>query len=214
MKANHVLALLLAAGLTVGCGDRAEENQAEPTPVVPRETDVPFDSLPMPAVPEPRRGYLVATGAGMYALDGAWEAQAQMCEDPPMLEVLAEQPGIGTLVLLQLPSDGERLTDYPVAIVEQGAPDPPASQIGVQTFQQGGAHGFQAMEGSVSVYGFDERISGRFTVILREISSNDLQKYAGVFHGIPVAHMSDAECLEWKAALATIDSTSADSLPQ
>jgi len=208
------LALLLAAGLSVGCGDRAEEDQAEPTPVVPRETDVPFDSLPMPEVPEPRRGYLVATGAGMYALDGAWEAQAQMCEDPPMLEVLAEQPGIGTLVLLQLPSDGERLTDYPVALVEQGAPDPPASQIGVQTFQQGGAHGFQAMEGSVSVYGFDERISGRFTVILREISSNDLEKYAGVFHGIPVAHMSDAECLEWKAALATNDSTSADSLPQ
>ncbi len=214
MKANHVLTLLFAAAVTVGCGDRADESQAEPTPVVPQAADIPFDSLPMPDVPEPRRGYLVARGAGMYELDGAWEAQAQMCEDPAMLEVLAEQPGIGTLVLLQLPPADARLTDYPVAIVEQGAPDPPASQIGVQTFQRGGAHGFQAMEGSVSVYGLDERISGRFTVILREISSNDLQKYAGVFHGVPVAHMSEAECLEWKAALEGTDSTSADSTPR
>lgn len=214
MKANRVLMALLAAALTVGCGDRADESQAEPTPVIPRDSAVPIDSLPMPDVPEPRRGYLVAAGAGVYALDGAWEAQAQMCEDPPMLEVLAEQPGIGTLVLLQLPPADARLTDYPVAMVEQGAPDPPASQIGVQTFQHGGAHGFQAMEGSVSIYGFDERISGRFTVVLREISSNDLQKYAGVFHGIPVAHMSEAECLEWRAALAAPDSTDGDTVPR
>jgi len=214
VKANHVLTLLFAAAVTVGCGDRTDESQAEPTPVVPREADISFDSLPMPDVPEPRRGYLVARGAGMYQLDGAWEAQAQMCEDLPMLEILAEQPGMGTLVLLQLPPAGPRLTDYPVAIVEQGAPDPPASQIGVQAFQRGGAHGFQAMEGVVSVYGFDERISGRFTVILREIASNDPQKYAGVFHGIPVAHMTEAECLEWKAALEDTVSVAGDSVPR
>jgi len=131
-----------------------------------------------------------------------------------MMQVLAQQPGIGVLVLLQMPEPGDRITDYPVMIVERGAPVPPASQIAVQLFQGGAASAFQAAEGQVSVYGMDERISGRFAVVLREITSNDLQKYAGVFHGVPITAIPEADCMRVKESLqVTPDSAQADSTP-
>jgi hypothetical protein len=147
-------------------------------------------------------------------LDGAWAAVARMCEDPPMMQVIAQEPGIGILVLLQLPPENQRLTDYPVTIVEYGAPPAPASQIGVQLFQGGAASAFQAMEGQVSVYGFGDRISGQFAVILREIASGDGQKYAGVFESVPIEQIPVDDCRRVKEALEQPDSTASDSTSQ
>jgi hypothetical protein len=217
--------LLLAIILVTACGDSAEEEAAEQAAEQaevasttadeqPNEEPVPFDSLPMPDFPEPQRGRLVAVGAGSYDLDGAWPAVARMCEDPPMMQVIAQEPGIGALVLLQLPEAGQRLTDYPVSIVEEGAPDPPASQVGVQLFLSGAASAFQAMEGQVSVFEFEERISGRFAVILREIGSGDGQKYAGVFQGISIEQIPEEDCLRVRQSLEPADSSASDSTSQ
>jgi hypothetical protein len=211
------MTLLAIGSIAIACGEPAEEPAEEPTPVAvdqPEEDPIPFDSLPMPDFPEPQRGRLVVRGAGSYMLDGAWEAVARMCDDPPMMQVVAQEPGIGTLVLLQLPPESGRLTDYPVTIVEQGAPPAPASQVGVQIFQGGAASAFQAMEGQVSVYGFDDRISGRFAVILREISSGDGQKYAGVFENVPIEPIAVEDCLRVKEAMEQPDSTVSDTIPR
>ncbi len=122
-----------------------------------------------------------------------------------MLEVVAEQPGVGTLVLLQLPQADSRLTRYPVTVVDVGAPAPPAAQVAVQLFQERAAYAYQALEGEVEVYGFDERISGRFAVTLREISSDESLRYAGVFHGIPIEVLPEEQCRQVQEALEPSD---------
>lgn len=217
MRTYRATTLLVIAAIAVACGEPAEEPAEETTPVLsdqPEEDPIPFDSLPMPDFPEPQRGRLVVRGAGSYMLDGAWPAAARMCDDPPMMQIVAQEPGIGTLVLLQLPPASRRLTDYPVTIVEQGAPTAPASQVGVQLFQGGAASAFQAMEGQVSIHSFGDQISGEFAVILREIASGDGQKYAGVFERVPIEQIPVEDCLRVKEALEQPDSTVSDTIPQ
>ncbi len=129
-------ALLLTA--SIGCGEQPDDTQPEPLveqeeqePVRPQV--VPIESIPMPEPPEPRRRFLVARSAGPEDLSGAWEARAAICEDLGVLQVLAEIPGFGTLLLFQLPPAGDRVGVYPISHAETGAPDPPASQIGVSS---------------------------------------------------------------------------------
>jgi hypothetical protein len=221
VQGTRAFTFLVIGSLAAACGEASEERADEPTPVVSETTaeqgeqePMPFDSLPMPDFPEPRRGHLVAKGAGTYMLDGAWEAIARKCDDPPMMQVLAQQPGFGTIVLLQLPPEGERLTDYPVTIVEQGIPDPPASQVGVQVFQGGSVATFQAMEGGVTVFGYGQLISGQFAVVLREVSTEELQKYAGTFQSVPIEAIPEDDCRQLREALAASDSSASDSVPQ
>ena len=129
-----------------------------------------------------------------------------------MLEVIGRQPGMGVLVLLQLPPAGERVTSYPVTLVEEGAPTPPASQMAVQLFEGSTGRAFQGMEGSIDVYRYDARVSARFAVTLREIASDDVQKYAGVFHEIRVARLPQEQCAQIKAALEASDSATTDTV--
>lgn len=218
VQAFRVVTFLAIGGFAIACGEASEEQVDEPTPTVAEtpageveQEPVPSDSFTMPDFPEARRGYLVAAGAGRYTLDGAWEATARMCNDPPMMQLLAQQPGIGTLVLLQLPQENERLTDYPVTIVERGAPAAPASQIGVQVFQRGNVSTFQALEGEVTVFGFGQRISGQFAVTLREITTEELQKYAGTFQSVPIEEIPEDDCRRLREALAAPDSSVSDS---
>jgi hypothetical protein len=117
-----------------------------------------------------------------------------------MLQVVAQEPGAGTLVLLQLPPADERVTTYPVALIEAGFPEPPASQVGVQLFVGRNSFAFQAMDGDVEVYAFGARVSGRYAVSLREIASSDTVLYAGVFHGIPIEPIPEDQCLAAKQA--------------
>jgi hypothetical protein len=202
-------ALSVIAIVATGCSDRDSGSTSEaPRPVVEEVEPQANDSLVMPEYPDPQRGRLVARSAGLYELGGAWEARAGICEDPAMLELVAEQPGIGTLVLLQLPPAEERVTRYPVAIVESGPPQPPASQVGVQVFKASNAHAFQALEGDVEVYAFGERISGRYAVTLREISSDDRAMTAGVFEAVGIERLPDEQCQAVKEQYEAVDSTS------
>ena len=198
---GSLLALVLACG--------GDEEQPPPQPVPAEVQPTVSDSIVMPAFPAPRRGYLVARGSGVYDLSGEWPARAGMCEDPAVMQVLAQQPGAGTIVLLRLPPPTERLAIYPIAIVESGAPPPPAAQIGVQLFQGANTHAFQGLEGQVVLTGISDRVSGRYQVTLREISSNTLAKYAGVFESVMLETLPDAQCAEWKELLPT-DSVTGD----
>ncbi len=205
-----MFAALAGAAVVSACG--GENARPEPGLRVAEETaPASSDSLTMPGIPEPRRRYLTAVSDGPYLLDGSWEAVAGMCQDPPMLEVVGQQPGIGTLVLLQLPPAGQRVTRYPIRIVERGAPEPPAAQVGVQVFRDR-AIAFQATDGEVEIYGFDTRVSGRFRVTLREIGSGDSAKYAGVFHEVAVGPLPEEQCEAAKAALAA-DSADSTTIP-
>jgi hypothetical protein len=210
MRWSTALVLVVLSATSLGCGEREEGSVPEAAPMALPDTSASNDTLLMPEFPEPRRGQIVASGAGAYELDATWTGRAAACEDPPVMEILGERPGIGVLVLLQLPGDN-RATSYPVTIVEQGAPEPPASQIAVQALEGTGGRAFQGWEGTVEISGLDSRVSGRFAVTLRETSTNDLQKYAGVFQGILIEPLPEEQCRQIKEALTALDSTAADS---
>ncbi|MDH3290350.1 MAG: hypothetical protein OEO20_01130 [Gemmatimonadota bacterium] len=207
---NKRMALVTGSLLALVLACVGDEEQPPPQPLPVEGQSTAPDSIVMPAFPASRRGYLVARSSGVYELSGEWPARAGMCEDPAVMEVLAQQPGVGTIVLLRLPPPPERLAIYPIAIVDSGAPPPPAAQIGVQLFQGANAYAFQGLEGQVVLTGMSDRVSGRYEVTLREISSNGLAKYAGVFESVMLETLPDAQCDEWKRELLPTDSVTGD----
>ncbi|MBI4499552.1 MAG: hypothetical protein HY700_00160 [Gemmatimonadetes bacterium] len=150
----------------------------------------------MPPYPAAERGKLAVQSAGPPGTEPMvrdWPAQAGMCETPPMLQIRAEEAGTGgTMVLLALPAN--KVTSYPITLVTQGLPTPPAAQIGVQVYTRTGSSAYQAQDGSVDIYVFDRTVSGRFAVTLREISSNTRIRYAGAFREVPVVRLDPALC--------------------
>lgn len=167
---------------------------------------VPFDSIPMPDYPAARRGRLVAVSAGAVDLSGSWLGRAATCDDIGVLQILAEEPGRGTLILVQMPAT-DRLTTYPITVVEEGLPAAPAAQVGVQILGETGNYAFQGAEGDVYLDSLvNGELSGRIATTLREISSDERSRYAGVFSRIPVAPLAQEYCDRMAAALSTPDS--------
>ncbi len=150
----------------------------------------------MPSYPEPARGKLAvhsAGPAGSIEIRGEWPSEAGRCTNPGMLMVVAQEPGTGTIVLLQLPP-GQQETRYPVTTVTSGFPSPPAAQVGVNLFRPTGQFSYQAAEGEVDLYALNRVASGRFAVTLREINSDARIRYAGAFREVPVKELDPAKC--------------------
>jgi len=213
---RRLLTVLMISGLALAtaCGGESQDEEEAPSLTemlqdnTLAEEPLPPEPLEMPDFPAQQRGRMVAASAGAPGgeeIDGSWEAGAAMCEDPPMMQVMAGAPGIGTLVLLQLPPAEERVGRYPIVIVDSGPPPTPAAQIGVQLFRGPASYAYQAMEGQVEVYGYGDRVSARFAVSLREIRSNDTVLYAGVFHGVSLEPLPLEQCEAAKAALEELD---------
>lgn len=203
---NNRMTLVMGGLLTLVFACSADERQPPPPQAQATGQPTTPDSMIMPPFPEPRRGYLVARSAGLHDLSGAWTARAGLCEDPAVMEVLAQQPGVGTIVLLRLPPPTQRLATYPITDVDSGAPIPPAAQIGVQRFEGASAYAFQGLEGQVVLTAMGDRVSGRYQVTLREITSKDLAKYAGVFESVMLDTLPAEQCQEWKRELLLPDS--------
>jgi hypothetical protein len=208
---NKRLALVTGSllALVLACGGDEEQPPPRPAPAVGQPTV--SDSIVMPAFPVPRRGYLVARSTGLYDLSGEWPARAAMCDDPAIMQILAQQPGMGTIVLLRLPPPPERLAIYPITMADSGAPPPsPAAQIGVQLFEGANAYAFQGLEGQIVLTGVSDRVSGRYQVTLREINSDGLAKYAGVFESVMLEPLPAEQCEEWRGILVPTDSIAGD----
>ena len=212
---NRGVGPTLVVCLLVGaCG--AEQDEALPeteTDAVAVEVEtepLPFDSIPVPDYPEARRGSLVAVSAGSVDISGSWPGRAAICDSLGMLQILAEEPGRGTLILLQMP-EGNRATTYPIAIVDEGPPEPPAAQIGVQILGDGGTYAFQGAEGDIHLDSLqDGKASGRIATILREITSDEPLHYVGVFSRVPVVPLSQEYCDQMASAMAPTDSATDD----
>lgn len=142
----------------------------------------------MPEIPEAGAGMLRVVNAGADALSEALPAHAGLCEGPGVLLVQGTQRGLGVLVVLALPS-GNRVGRYPVSYSVSGAaklPTPPAAQVALQHVTPQAVLGYQALEGNVEVYGFGAKVSGRFQVSMRELTTNAIARLAGSFADIPV----------------------------
>jgi hypothetical protein len=188
----RALVLLL---LAAACG-RPDRTVADGAAATPDSASAAEGAAPMPAFPEAARGRLAAQSAGPSGtpeLRGEWPAEAGTCDQPPMLQLVAQEPGMGTIVLLALPAES-RVTRYPIAIVTGGLPTPPAAQVGVNLFRALGTYAFQAADGEVEVYALERVVSGRFAVTLREINTNVRVRYAGTFREVPVKSLDAAQC--------------------
>lgn len=187
MRRLLVLILTVAACRGQETKATAERPAVNLTPAV--------ESLPpMPAFPAAARGRLaVQSAGGPKEIRGEWPAEAGMCERPPMLQIVSQVQGTGTIVLLALP-ETNRVARYPVTMIGSGLPTPPAAQVGVQVFRADGPGAYQAAEGSVEIYAFEKTISGRFGVTLRQISTNARIQYAGAFREIAVKPLDPAHC--------------------
>ena len=214
MRTLPTVLLISGFALASACGGESRDDEEAPSLTEMLQNNMldedppPPESLEMPDFPPQQRGRLVAASAGAPGgeeINGSWEADAAMCEDPPMMQVMAGEPGIGTLVLLQLPPAGERVAHYPIVIVDSGPPPAPAAQVGVQLFRGPASYAYQAMEGEVEVYSFGDRVSARFAVRLRDIQSDDTVLYAGVFHGVGLEPLPLEQCQDAKAALEELD---------
>lgn len=200
--------------LVVACGrgepGSGNSSQTEPATASDITTDpLTTDSVaallaqalpPMPRHPNPAAGQLVVVSAGPDDLSGRAVGRAGRCLIPAMVQVVAENidesagRSWAVLLLLQVP-EGELTVAYPVAIVEEGFPEPPASQIAVQLLTAGGLQAFQGVEGVTEVYAFDDELSGRFAITVHDLNSDQLVQVAGSFQGLPLTVLSAEQCL-------------------
>lgn len=201
------LAVLACGGRTPPPETANQEAAADSTEDPSAEAELP----PMPSVPAGREGQLAVRAVGAFDLDRVWPARAGRCARPAMVLVLAEEPGSGISVLLQLPGEGDLTGEYPVKLADSaGVPSGPASQLGVQFFEAGSAQAYQAAEGAVDVRDLTERrITGRFTVTVRHLATNARARVAGSFQQVDVEALPPDWCDRAAAAqdsLAKADS--------
>lgn len=189
---------IVVVAAMVGCG-RGDRVQYDPEVVIDSVQPLPAESLSMPAYPDMERGRLDALSTGFFDITGSWTARAEVCDDPPILVVQAMSSGarsFGVIVLFHLPSEG-RFGTYRIVTVDSTHPSGAAALIGVQDHRQRLGHTFEAYAGSAELSAFDERVSGRFAVTMRDFQSDVHVKYAGVFHELPVDRFPDAFCREY-----------------
>ncbi len=188
-------ALIVALCLTSCAGS---DSESDSTDAVVGQADSGLAE--MPRYPQATGGRLVAVSAGNGDLSGQAAARAGRCEEPSMVQIVAEDvdessgESWGVLLLLQVP-DEERIGEYPVAIVESGFPEPPAAQIAVQVISSGRIEAFQGSTGSAEIYALDDIISGRFAITVRNINNQDLIQMAGSFRAIEILELPAESCL-------------------
>jgi hypothetical protein len=195
----------LAAFLLAACGSGERAEQADSAAV--DLDDYPVDTAvveppTMPAHPDREAGRLAVRAAGSLELSRSWPARAGRCAQPSMLLMVAEEPGSGVSVMLELPTAGGLTGEYPVHLADSsGAIPAPASQVGIQTFASNTADAYQASAGSVEVEELTERrVSGRMAVTVRHLSSNQLAQVAGTFHRVSVEALPLDWCAQAQAA--------------
>lgn len=184
--------VVAVVGVTVlvsaACGSGAERDDAAPADSV-----VVRDTLVMPAYPDAEAGRLVTRSDGRDTLVGSWRARAGVCAEPELLQLIADEGEIGTIVLVHRPDGGSWETGYPVR-----APDSTLAagtgRLGVQVFRHRRAVALQAVAGSVVVERAPPALDGRFAVTLRNVTTFDSVLYAGVFQGISVDSLPAGLC--------------------
>jgi hypothetical protein len=208
---------VLLAVLALACADRTPPpdaaEQATPTDSLAGESDTALVLPPMPDHPGGRAGQLTVRAVGAFELDRAWPARAGRCVRPAMVLILAEEPGSGASVLLQLPASSDLTGPYPVKLADSaGMPAAPASQLGFQFFEMNTAEAYQAADGDVEVRELtDRRISGRFAVTLRHLINNQAALVAGTFQQVAVEPLPPDWCERAATAQDSLASAVRDS---
>jgi len=201
---------LLAIGLLAGCGGakratpvagagadtaHSDTSTGQPTGAHAGAALVDTTLPPMPDYPKAEHGELTVEAVGDLAEKIGWPARAGRCRQPAMLQVLAQDPTQGLLVLLELPDSGEVTGTYPVSFTQEGLPTAPAAQLALERLDpKAGPGTYQALDGTVELSQLDAEASGRFAVTLRNLSTDAQSQIAGTFQGLPVIELDSVRC--------------------
>jgi len=202
------LVVLALSAFVTACSDQPESLDEPPRL---RDTDTARLTAaqlpPRPSYPRARRGKLVTVSAGDHDIHGSWSTHAGICDQQGVLEMYAGPEGLGTALLLRMPSEN-RIGEYPMVPAAAEFPTAPAALIAVQIFDEPDALGFQAYDGMLELIELGDEVSGRFTSTLREINLDILTHYVGVFESIPVRPLSAEYCQVLQDSTLASDSTS------
>ena len=186
MRPAALVVLLAACG-----GGRASAPEAEAaadsTPIV--AVTLPPDTT----YPQGRRGALVARSALPSALSGDWQPTAGVCHDPPSFHLLASGDSVDLMIVLRLPAEGLETGAYAVAAPEDTTASPRTAHLGVQRPLYAD-RGYRSERGSVELSRLNRLASGRFDVLLSDVTSQDTIRYLGVFERIRVDSLRGADC--------------------
>lgn len=201
------IAVLVAVLTACGPSDQPA-GDSQPQPVATGQTGASADTtgfhqfvdpaeLPaMPAYPRAGAGKLAVASAGEVDISTELDAAASLCANPSMLMLQAgSRETWGFLVLLQVPTEGDRETVYPVKHVDTGFPEAPASAMGVERISGQSGTGFQGLQGFAVVTRFGDRISGRLQMTIRNINTEDLIQLAASFEDVEVHELPPEPCL-------------------
>lgn len=180
--------LALIAALPACGGGRASAPEAQAV----------ADTTPVAAAPDTtyrpaRRGALIARSALPSPLSDEWQAAAGVCGNPPIFMLLGRGDSVDVLVLLRL-QPGDSVTGvYPVAPPEDTTAALRTARVGVQRMLLVD-RAYRAERGAVEVSRLDRLASGRFDVVLREVTSQDTVRYLGAFEAIQVDSLPAFAC--------------------
>ncbi len=188
----------LVACVCIGCGDGAsaggdvgapsDVGQAAESTTAPAPAGDPLAGAVV------GRGQLVAVSPDFPKLGGSWEAKAGTCPGQPVLIIEAEEGGAGAVIVLRLPEEGVVPGTYPVYVPGDSVVPVPGALAAVQLYQTTGSFGFRALSGGVELDEVGDRLSGRLTLNLDEVSVDTSATLFGAFEGIPVGQFDDGTC--------------------
>jgi len=184
--------LVIFVALFAACGGgRAGTPDAEAVGDTTPAVDV--TTPPDPTYPPKRRGALIARSATPGPLSGEWRPVAGLCGAPPSFQLVARGDSVDLIVLLRLPADGLATGVYAVAAPEDTAAGPRTARLGVQRVLYTD-FAYRSERGSVELSRLDRLASGRFDVVLREVTAQDTVRYLGVFERVRVDSLTESQC--------------------
>lgn len=181
--------VMLLASLAACGGGRASAPEADAV----GDTTPAVEGAPDTTYPPPRRGAVIARSASPGPLSGAWRARAGVCSDPPSLQLLGRSDSVDVMILLRLPARGSATGVYAVAAPEDTTATPRTARLGVQKVMYMDL-AYRSERGTVELNRLDQLASGRFDVVLREVTSQDTVRYLGVFERIRVDSLPASDC--------------------
>jgi hypothetical protein len=162
----------------------------------------------MPAYPAAGRTRLAAVGVGAHEFAGSWEVRGGRCDDPHLVQLLTDDPTVGVLILVRLPQ-GDVPERFPV-LADSVFP-PATARLAVRVSRGRSAFAYAGVEGEVEMARAGERVSGKFTVTLREIAMETTTLAAGAFRDVEIGPLPDEECAMARAAWVEPDSAASRS---
>jgi hypothetical protein len=99
---------------------------------------------------------------------------------------------VDVLIVLRFAPGGAPVGDYPVTLADSST-GAPAAVVGVQRLRYVDL-AYRGARGVVRVDRLDGLVTGRFDVVLAEVTSHEEQRYLGVFDAVRLDTLPDRLC--------------------